>query len=81
MVSVKSLEKSFGELKAVDGVSLEVKKGTCFGLLGPNGAGKSTAISMIVGTLIPDSGHVTFDGQAIKNETDRLRFSSQFDGQ
>ena len=73
MVSVKSLVKSFGELKAVDGVSFEVAKGTCFGLLGPNGAGKSTAISMIVGTLVPDSGQVTIDGQSIKGETDPLR--------
>ena len=73
MVSVKSLVKSFGELKAVGGVSFEVAKGTCFGLLGPNGAGKSTAISMIVGTLVPDSGQVTIDGQSIKGETDPLR--------
>ena len=73
MVSVKSLVKSFDTLKAVDGVSFEVAKGTCFGLLGPNGAGKSTAISMIVGTLLPDSGEVLFDGQVIKGETDPLR--------
>ena len=73
MVSVKSLVKSFGELKAVGGVSFEVAKGTCFGLLGPNGAGKSTAISMIVGTLVPDSGQVTIDGQSIIGETDPLR--------
>ena len=73
MVSVRSLVKSFDTLKAVDGVSFEVAKGTCFGLLGPNGAGKSTAISMIVGTLVPDSGEVTIDGQSIKSETDPLR--------
>ena len=73
MVSVRALVKSFDTLKAVDGVSFEVKKGTCFGLLGPNGAGKSTAISMIDGTMLPDSGEVTFDGQSIKNETDPLR--------
>lgn len=73
MVVVQSLFKSFGEHKAVNGVSFEVKKGTCFGLLGPNGAGKSTTISMIVGTLIPDSGHVTIDGKAIAGDTDPLR--------
>ena len=73
MVSVRALVKSFDTLKAVDGVSFEVKKGTCFGLLGPNGAGKSTAISMIVGTLTPDFGQVTIDGQSIKGETDPLR--------
>ena len=73
MVTVQSLQKSFGDLKAVDGVSFEVAKGTCFGLLGPNGAGKSTTISMIVGTLNPDSGEVLIDGKTIKSETDALR--------
>ena len=73
MVVVQSLFKSFGALKAVNGVSFEVKKGTCFGLLGPNGAGKSTTISMIVGTLIPDSGQVTINGKAISGDTDPLR--------
>ncbi len=73
MVIVQSLVKSFGALKAVDGVNFEVKKGTCFGLLGPNGAGKSTTISMIVGTLVPDSGQVTIDGKSIAGETDPLR--------
>ena len=73
MVAVQSLVKSFGELRAVDGVSFEVKKGSCFGLLGPNGAGKSTTISMIVGTLAPDSGSMQIDGQTIKGETDTLR--------
>ncbi len=73
MVVVQSLVKSFDEIKAVDGVSFEVKQGTCFGLLGPNGAGKSTTISMIVGTLNPDQGQVLIDGQAIKSETDPIR--------
>ena len=73
MVIVQSLVKSFGALKAVDGVNFEVKKGTCFGLLGPNGAGKSTTISMIVGTLVPDAGQVTIDGKSIAGETDPLR--------
>lgn len=73
MVVVQSLVKSFGEVRAVNGVSFEVKKGTCFGLLGPNGAGKSTAISMIVGTLVPDSGSVTISGKNIEGETDPMR--------
>ena len=73
VVRVQSLVKSFGDLKAVDGVSFEVKTGSCFGLLGPNGAGKSTSISMIVGTLTPDTGSVEIDGKSIKGETDPLR--------
>ncbi|MFW5788272.1 MAG: ATP-binding cassette domain-containing protein, partial [Halanaerobiales bacterium] len=43
-IEVKNLYKSFAEVKAVKGISLEVKKGIIFGLLGPNGAGKSTTI-------------------------------------
>jgi ABC-2 type transport system ATP-binding protein len=59
MLRVKDLRKRFGSIEAVKGVSFEVAKGTCYGLLGPNGAGKTTTISMIVGTLEPDTGSVT----------------------
>ncbi|HWY02881.1 MAG TPA: ATP-binding cassette domain-containing protein [Candidatus Acidoferrum sp.] len=54
--------KRFGELTAVDGVSLELKPGECMGLLGPNGAGKSTLIRSIVGRVIPDAGKVRSSG-------------------
>ncbi len=73
MVLVKDVVKSFGEVRAVNGISFEVAKGTCFGLLGPNGAGKSTAISMIVGTLKPDSGSVTIAGHVLSGDTDPAR--------
>jgi ABC-2 type transport system ATP-binding protein len=73
MVRVRELEKHFGDLRAVNGVSFEVERGTCFGLLGPNGAGKSTTISMIVGTQSPDKGTIEIDGSEIKSETDPLR--------
>ncbi|MCB2229075.1 ABC transporter ATP-binding protein [bacterium] len=62
MIQVRNLRKHFGDLVAVDDVSLEIQDGEAFGLLGPNGAGKTTTISMIVGTLSPDSGTVTIDG-------------------
>ncbi|MCB9847589.1 MAG: ABC transporter ATP-binding protein [Phycisphaeraceae bacterium] len=61
-LTLDSLCKSFGSLRAVDGVSLEIRPGECFGLLGPNGAGKSTTIAMIMGVLRPDSGSVTLEG-------------------
>lgn len=63
MIYVDSVKKSFGELKAVDGLSFEIGRGEAFGLLGPNGAGKTTTISMLVGLLTPDEGSVRVDGE------------------
>jgi len=57
------LERSFGDLKAVQGVSFSVAVGETYGLLGPNGAGKTTCISMIAGLLDPDAGEITVAGQ------------------
>src|ERR1035437_8911699 len=59
---VEGLVKRFGELTAVNGITLELKSGECLGLLGPNGAGKSTLIRSIVGRVIPDAGTVTVFG-------------------
>ena len=52
MISAEGLQRSFGELKAVDGVDLAVRRGECFGLLGPNGAGK-TSITRMVQAVLP----------------------------
>jgi ABC-2 type transport system ATP-binding protein len=68
MVKVEDLSRSFGELKAVDELSFEVRKGEIFALLGPNGAGKTTTIKIILGMLKPDSGSVWFDGKRISSE-------------
>lgn len=62
MIKIESLQKSFGELKAVDGISFEIATGETFGLLGPNGAGKTTTIKMMIGILEPDDGCVLIDG-------------------
>jgi ABC-type multidrug transport system ATPase subunit len=56
------LVKSYGALRAVDGVSFQVAKGELYGLLGPNGAGKTTIMSMLSGLLAPDEGRILFDG-------------------
>ncbi|MCP4725730.1 MAG: ABC transporter ATP-binding protein [bacterium] len=61
MIKVTDLRKSYGEIKAVDGISFDIQKGETFGLLGPNGAGKTTTINMVVGVLPPDSGEVQID--------------------
>ena len=57
-VSLRSLVKTFGTHRAVDGISLEVPVGLIFGLIGPNGAGKTTTIRMILDIIRPDSGEV-----------------------
>ena len=62
MLQLRDLHKSFGSIRAVDGVSLEVAPGEVFGLLGPNGAGKSTTIGMAVGLITPDRGSATLMG-------------------
>ncbi len=62
MLLFDGLVKSFGSLRAVDGISLRVNRGEIFGLLGPNGAGKSTTISMAIGLIQPDAGSVTYEG-------------------
>ena len=56
---IDSLVKRFGQVKAVDSVSIGVESGECLGLLGPNGAGKSTLIRSIVGRVIPDAGSIS----------------------
>ncbi|KQV55027.1 ABC transporter ATP-binding protein [Duganella sp. Root198D2] len=65
MLSVTGLSKSFGERRAVDGVSFQVQPGQTVGLLGPNGAGKSTTVSMICGLIKADAGSVTLDGEPV----------------
>ena len=61
-LKVDDLVKSFGTVKAVSGVSLELRTGECLGLLGPNGAGKSTVIRGIVGRVTPDAGSIAIFG-------------------
>jgi ABC-2 type transport system ATP-binding protein len=63
MLTLTNLRKRFGDLTAVDGLSLDVRRGEVFGLLGPNGAGKSTTVHMAVGLLTPDEGTVDIGGQ------------------
>jgi ABC-2 type transport system ATP-binding protein len=66
-VNVDGVSKSFGSFKALDGVTLRVRKGEIYGLLGPNGAGKTTLIRLIVGLLEARPGTVTVLGQRMPN--------------
>lgn len=61
-VVVENLRKHFGEVRAVDGISFEVRSGEILGLLGGNGAGKTTTLAMLLGLLLPDSGSIRIFG-------------------
>ena len=71
MLSLRNISKSFGGVKAVSDVSLEIEKGDVLGLIGPNGAGKSTLINLISGLLAPDNGAIYLSG---KNVTSRKSY-------
>jgi ABC-2 type transport system ATP-binding protein len=75
MIEVVGLRKLFGDLAAVDGVSLTARRGEVFGLLGPNGAGKTTAIGCICGLLTPTAGHVRVLGYDVVREGPAARRS------
>lgn len=64
-LACSGLAKSFGGVRAVDGASFEVPKGTVTALIGPNGAGKSTVVSILSGALAPEKGTVTIDSQDV----------------
>ncbi|WP_425038353.1 ABC transporter ATP-binding protein [Primorskyibacter sp. S187A] len=65
ILATRDLSISFGALKAVDDVTLEIERGAITGLIGPNGAGKSTLFNLLTGTLRPDSGAVRLQGRDV----------------
>src|ERR1700735_1796572 len=70
MLEVDGLKKNYGNVVAVDGVSLRASQGETIGLLGPNGAGKTTTVSMIAGLVRPDAGEVRIAGRTLRGDTD-----------
>jgi ABC-2 type transport system ATP-binding protein len=72
-IVVKNLSRHFGDFKAVENISFEVRRGEIFGFLGPNGAGKSTTIRMLNGLLLPTSGQGQVGGWDIIRENDRIK--------
>jgi len=63
-IQIQDLHKRYGEVRALDGLQLEVQKGSIYGFLGPNGAGKTTTLRILSGLARADSGKVTIDGDA-----------------
>ncbi|HEX4439574.1 MAG TPA: ABC transporter ATP-binding protein [Thermoanaerobaculia bacterium] len=72
-VSCRGLKKHFGDVRAVDGLDLEIRPGECFGLLGPNGAGKTTTIEILEGLTPPDAGDVEILGRRWGRQDRELR--------
>ena len=75
MISVSELKKFFGDVKAVNGISFDVKKGEVFGLLGPNGAGKTTTIKLLLGLLEPNQGKISIMG--LNPETEEVQIKQR----
>ena len=73
MIHVENLVKTFGEVKAVNGVSFDVHAGEIFAFLGPNGAGKTTTIQMLTTLVRPDGGQIAIDGLDPKTQPHDVR--------
>ncbi len=75
ILDIQHLHKSYGPLKVVNDLSLEIQRGECFGILGPNGAGKTTTLRLCLGLTDPDSGSITLAGLPvpIKGREARIR--------
>ncbi|MBE6843135.1 MAG: ABC transporter ATP-binding protein [Ruminococcus sp.] len=73
MIEIKNLEKAIDGAKILDGIDLEIKKGSVFGLLGSNGAGKSTLLRHLCGVYKQDSGSVLIDGAEVYDNADAKR--------
>jgi len=73
ILEIKGLTKDYGDVRAVDNLSLEIKKGEIFALLGPNGAGKTTTIKSILGVIFPTEGEIKINGFDVIKEGKKAR--------
>lgn len=73
IIEINHLSKSFGEVKAVNGLSFRVKEGELFAFLGVNGAGKSTTINIMCGQLSADDGEITIDGMSLDGNESEIK--------
>jgi lipooligosaccharide transport system ATP-binding protein len=65
VISVENLQKSYAGHRVVNGISLNIRRGECYGLLGPNGAGKTTTLRLLLGLIDPDTGKLSLLGHAV----------------
>ena len=72
-IHLRGVVKHYGEVKAVDGLDLDLPEGTCVGLLGPNGAGKSTTMKLLTAQAIPDAGTLTVLGHRLPEDSKQAR--------
>ncbi|MEZ0091209.1 ATP-binding cassette domain-containing protein [Streptacidiphilus sp. EB129] len=80
-ITAEGLVRTFGEVRALDGVDLDVPEGTVLGLLGPNGAGKTTTVRVLTTLLRPDSGHATVAGVDVLRHPEKVRSLIGLSGQ
>jgi ABC-2 type transport system ATP-binding protein len=76
VIKISNIKKNYGDFKALDSLSLEIKKGTIFGLLGVNGAGKSTLLSILTGLSPYDSGEINIFGFDMKKDKKQIKHIS-----
>ncbi len=72
-ISARALERHFGDVRAVDGVDLQVERGEIYGFLGPNGAGKSTTMRILTTLIEPSAGQATVAGRDVVDDPDGVR--------
>lgn len=72
-ISVKGLKKSFKNVKVLDGIDFDIKKGTVLALIGPNGAGKTTTVHILSTLLLPDNGNIKIHNYDVVNDVDKVR--------
>ena len=77
-ISARWLTKSFPGVRAVDGLSIDVRAGEIFGLVGPDGAGKTTTLRMLAGIMAPDAGQATVDGHNVVRDPEGAKHSLSY---
>ena len=74
-IEAQGLERSFGEVKAVDGIDVSIRRGEIFGIVGPDGAGKTTTLRLLVGLIEPDAGVISVFGRDVAKQAGEVRDS------